>query len=791
LSRKLPLFVLFFATCAHVFGQSIAPFEHLDIGALDPDGWNGLLFLGKAFNQPVAFGMRIGSRSGTFLDGGDIFDAVGEVGPHAPDNSYCRLAWRHHPRAALVTLEWSRIDSTTVIGRLTAARDFQLVLETYFPYLEVSWGTQGFYSIHDSHQGIVGERYFDNIFDRTARFVVMVDQPVFGSGLYPTTTQLRENMNGSGKLAAADLIYPTAGVAGLEFTTDASNHARFVATLGWSESDLIQKARGLLEAAKVDTILEQKSAAYSERRPKVTGLFEGAPEAIGNSMFWNSVYAPGPGLIFPSISRHWGQKWGGWVVGEWDCFFGALLTSLEDPVQTAAAIKGILLAQTDTGLVPNMASGGGTTPDRSQPPVGSYVTWKVYQKFRDRDLLQWAYPRLKKWHEWWFRDRGDGQPWRDGNKDGLLEWGSNRGSTPSVGGRGFLQAAKWESGMDDSPMYDEVAYDAHTHTMNLNDVGLNSLYALDAECLFKIARILEKEDDSSRFLAEYERMKKLINEKLWNREDGIYENRFWNGKFSRHLSPTNFYPMFAGIATQEQARSMVERHLLNTREFWGTYVTPSIARNDPGFPDQFYWRGDIWGPTNYMVYQAINRYRFDEVALEYARKNYDLFMDDWKTNQHDNEQYHADGGNGGGDTHYTWGALLCLPGINQYIDENPWDGLRFGAFSPSSSGEFHATNWGGHDYNVVIGPEKTTLTRDGRIFLQASGGVVIRQYQAEPSRVSFTIHSVKGSRISLAEFESGDVKLKLDGKPSGTVSVQSKQILVDVPSGEHTLELSR
>ena len=154
-------------------------------------------------------------------------------------------------------------------------------------------------------------------------------------------------------------------------------------------------------------------------------------------------------------------------MGEWDCFFGALLTSLEDKAQTAAAIRAILLAQTDTGLVPNMASGGGITPDRSQPPVGSYVTWKVYQKFQDRDLLEWAYPRLKKWHEWWLHDRGDGQPWRDGNKDGLLEWGSDRGSAPSVGGRGFLQAAKWESGMDDSPMFDEVTYDANTYTMNL------------------------------------------------------------------------------------------------------------------------------------------------------------------------------------------------------------------------------------------------------------------------------------------------------------------------------------
>ena len=48
--------------------------------------------------------------------------------------------------------------------------------------------------------------------------------------------------------------------------------------------------------------------------------------------------------------------------------------------------------------------------------------------------------------------------------------------------------------MDDSPMYDEVHLQSKTYTMNLYDVGLNSLYALDAECLAKIAAILGEAD---------------------------------------------------------------------------------------------------------------------------------------------------------------------------------------------------------------------------------------------------------------------------------------------------------
>ncbi len=781
--------LFFLALASHHFSQSSPAFDSVSIGALDPDAWNGVVFLAKAFQQPAFFALRLGSRSGNFLDGSDIFNAVAQVGPHAPDSSYCQIAWRHAPREAQISFEWSRLDQTTVVGRVKAAQDFQIVIETYLPFLGVTWGTQGFFSLTESNHAIAGERFFERVFGPTARFLVIVDRPTVGSGLYPSLAQLRENMSASGKLASAPGADQAGGTAGLEFTTGELQTAHFVAALGWDKDALLTKAKGLLAANTVDNILDEKSQAYTRSRPGVQGLFEGAPEAIGNNMFWNAIYAPSNGLIFPSISRQWARTWGGWVVGEWDCFFGSLLTSVEDKAQTTAAIKAILLAQTETGLVPNIAAGSGITPDRSQPPVGSYCLWKVYQRFQDREMLEWAYPRLKRWHDWWLADRGDGQPWRDGNRDGLLEWGSDRGSMDSTGGRGFMQAAKYETGLDDSPMYDEVNYDSHTYTMNLHDVGLNSLYALDAECLSRIAALLGKTEDSQRLAAEYETMKKRVREKLWNDQDGIYENRFWDGHFSKRLSPTNFYPMFAGIATPEQAKRMIEEHLLNPKEFWGKYVAPTIARNDPAFPDQFYWRGDIWGPTNYMLYEGINRYRFDKVALQYAQKSYDLFMDDWRINQHNNEQYHAWGGNGGGDKHYTWGTLLCLVALEQYIDQNPWEGLRFGALDPPTGGEFRGAIWENHSYDIAIGPGRTELKRDGRLRFEANGAVVVRQYEQRSSRLSFTIKGEQPVQVTTAEFDSGEVNLRIDGRAAGKVGMARGLGRFDVPGGEHIVEL--
>ena len=105
------------------------PFDHVAIGAFDPNAWNGLVFDATAYGQHLPFAMRIGSKSGSFLDGEKIFDAVSQVGPHAPDGSYALVGWRHYPRTAMVTLEWSRIDKTTVVGRLKAPADIELVLE--------------------------------------------------------------------------------------------------------------------------------------------------------------------------------------------------------------------------------------------------------------------------------------------------------------------------------------------------------------------------------------------------------------------------------------------------------------------------------------------------------------------------------------------------------------------------------------------------------------------------------------------------------------------------------------
>jgi glycogen debranching enzyme len=141
------------------------------------------------------------------------------------------------------------------------------------------------------------------------------------------------------------------------------------------------------------------------------------------------------------------------------------------------------------------------------------------------------------------------------------------------------------------------------------------------------------------------------------------------GDFSTRLSPTNFYPLLAKAATPRQAARMVNEHLLNPQEFWGEWVIPSIARSDPAFRDQDYWRGRIWGPMNYLVYLGLLNYDQPAVRKQLAQKSLALFNQEWRLNGHVHENYNAITGTGddvgSSDRFYHWGALL---GLIDYVE---------------------------------------------------------------------------------------------------------------------------
>ena len=142
-----------------------------------------------------------------------------------------------------------------------------------------------------------------------------------------------------------------------------------------------------------------------------------------------------------------------------------------------------------------------------------------------------------------------------------------------------------ESGLDNSPMYDDVPFDKEKHRMQLEDVGLTGLYILDCQALLELAELLGKEEERRELHLHREKAEAGL-ETLWVEEKGFYYNRRLDtGNYSMRISPTNFYALFSDHISQDRAEKILG-HYYDPHEFYGEWMLPSISHDDPAFKDQ-------------------------------------------------------------------------------------------------------------------------------------------------------------------------------------------------------------
>ena len=415
---------------------------------------------------------------------------------------------------------------------------------------------------------------------------------------------------------------------------------------------------------EIRAILDRQHEAYLK---PVTDAGKAGPilDAIETTLGWDTIYEPSHQRVVSPVSRDWSVGWGGYVIFDWDTFFASTMAAIGDKDLAYANAIETLHEETAQGFVPNYARAGGwKSSDRSEPPVGAITVLGLYEKFHDRWLLEEAYTPLIKWNRWWAEHR---------DIQGYLAWGSDGKNEPQNledDSRGTRAGAILESGLDNSPMYDDTTYDEKTHLLEFADVGLMSMYIADCDALAKIADVLEKREDARELRERGTRYGAKLKT-LWSEDKGIFLNKdLHTGEFSTRLSPTNFYPLLAKVATPAQAKRMVDEHLLNDKQFWGEWVIPAIERDDKAFKDQNYWRGRIWGPMNYLVYLGLSNYDLPEARRELAQKSFALFVKEWTEKGHVHENYNALLGSGddvgSSDKFYHWGALL---GYVEYLEE--------------------------------------------------------------------------------------------------------------------------
>ena len=423
--------------------------------------------------------------------------------------------------------------------------------------------------------------------------------------------------------------------------------------------------------AEIEEILVRQKRAY-DQSTFAAGRAAMIADAIQTTLGWDTIYEPEGRRVISPVSRVWSVEWGGYVIFDWDDFFAATMAGIGDRDLAYANAIETLRESTMQGFVPNYARARGWKSfDRSEPPVGSITVLGLYRKFGDRWFLRDTFEPLLSWNRWWAEHR---------DIQGYLTWGSDGENKPvnlDDHWAGTRAGAILESGLDNSPMYDDAAYNSQRHVLEWADVGLMSMYIADCDALADIADVLGRSAEAKELRQRSARYRAKLAT-LWDQNSGIFLNKdLHTGKVSYRLSPTNFYPMLTKAATSAEADLMIKKHLLNPQEFWGEWVIPSIARDDPGFKDQNYWRGRIWGPMNYLVYLGLRNYRDPAVRAEFAQKSYNLFLKEWKGKGHVHENYNAITGTGddvtNSDRFYHWGALL---GFIEYLQQSPPASLR-------------------------------------------------------------------------------------------------------------------
>jgi hypothetical protein len=785
----LSLRLFFFGLILLSIGPSLKteiyyPWKNVYIGALEGSAWNGLVL---APQKDAAFAFRFGAeKEGKIVDGPDLFYMISEVGPQAPDGQYARIRFdlslpvlppdrkkdtpiliKPASKSDTLTLEWSRQDERTIIGKIQGPKYARIHLVSYFP-----WDSKGSYRLLPDGQ-VQGES--------------QASKPAYS--LLWTHRKGEVAAGASG----AEVI--------LAFDPREERALYFVAGVGDDPVWVGKRIYRYKNTKTIDSILAEEEDRYLKKRVKIQGLYEGIAEAITNNLFWMVLYQPGSHRLYTPAGRRWifDREDGSpdhWQIFEWDAFFNSLELSIESSKHAADTVKAVLETQYPNGNVPNWRSRFSGTPDRSEPPVGGYVVLKLFQKFGDMDLLKSAYPILKKWHSFWKARKPNGQARRDGNGDGLLEWGSDKellaaNLPPWEEKAGGDQRAKWESGQDDLPNWDDVPFDNETGTLTVNCLDLNCLYALDAYCLSQMADILNLREDNEEFGNEYGKMKQLINTYLWNQRESFYFDRYWDGRFSTRKAASNFYPLIARIPDERRAQLML-KHLLNPKEFWGDYVIPSISRDDPAFsdpknPSRQYWRGTIWPPTNYLVYQGLKAYGFDAVASEFAKKSVSLFMRSWESFQLCPENFHPLTGEAGGQRYQSWGPLFALIGLEEYLDFTPWEGFRFGMIDPEAKGRLYRVMIQGRHYDAEISRSKILLREEGNDILTVDGAAVIRHFLYAENEVRFEIKSIRPRKIGIRFLKKGKYQLLIDNQPKEIF--RGKSVSFNVPDGDHTIEI--
>lgn len=373
-----------------------------------------------------------------------------------------------------------------------------------------------------------------------------------------------------------------------------------------------EKEKALIESIDFDSVLNtrkqeknnQLKALIDNRKPQFQENKYAEVLAKAHLTLQNNWRIPAGEIehegLFPSYHYKWFN--GFW---SWDSWKHAVGLSYYDLRLAKEQIKLMFKFQNDDGFVADCVYRDTTIEAHNyrdtKPPLSAWAVAKIYEKDKDLEFVKYMYPKLKKYHYWWYNKR-------DHDQDGLCEYGSTDGS---------LIAAKWESGMDNAIRFDDskiLKNEEGAYSLDQESVDLNAYLYAEKLFLSQLAEALNL-NDASQYKSEAEGLKVKIQTQFYDGNDGwFYDTNLDGTQFIKGEGSEGWTALWASAATQKQAEA-VKNKMMNPNKFFTKVPFQTMSADHEKFdPLKGYWRGPNWLDQAYFGVKGLRNYGFNKEA---------------------------------------------------------------------------------------------------------------------------------------------------------------------------------
>lgn len=354
----------------------------------------------------------------------------------------------------------------------------------------------------------------------------------------------------------------------------------------------------------------------------------------------------------------------------WDSCFHAIVLRHFDPDDARKELRSIVSQQFGNGLLPHMIywepnehidiSWGRQwrvrTSTITQPPLIAEAVWSVYEADGDASFVEEMYPILKSYYEYLLTARDP----RGNHLAGIINPDeSGEDNSPrfdSVLGLPPIQSLadnfksrlklveEFKQGNFDAPFMKQYFW--------VKDVPFNAIFARNLRILARLASVAKDHSVAAHFEREAILVENAMRERMCDGE--LFWPAYGEGYEKIKVKTwAIFAPLYAGILSSEEARQLIDKHLLDQKEFAASYMVPTVALDEESFDPEGFWRGPVWMSTNWFIFRGLLNYGRLDIAEKILESSAALIE-----RSGFREYYHPMTGAGLGAEQFTWSSLI-------------------------------------------------------------------------------------------------------------------------------------